>query len=363
MKIAILTQPLGYNYGGILQNYALQQTLKNLQHESVTLEINYRQHISILKLIIELPKRCITKFLLKKRKHIFSEFSNNRYGYKIRKKLRPFINKFLNHLFVNDYSDINLLHYHAFIVGSDQVWRPLYNLDKLDKMYLSFIPQTTSIKRIAYAASFGVGVWEYNEDQTSKCSKLIQQFDAVSTREIDGIKLCEKYLNRNDVESVLDPTLLLDNENYIGLCNDIPKCQEKVLFAYILDVNSDTMTKLEDIAYANELKVKLISADENCTLSMEEWLAMFRDAKLVITDSYHGTVFSIIFCREFYTIANQSRGGSRFTSLLSQLELTERMFDSISDITMKENIDWLNINIKLNLLKEKSLNFLKTNLS
>ena len=96
---------------------------------------------------------------------------------------------------------------------------------------------------------------------------------------------------------------------------------------------------------------------------MEEWLAMFRDAKMVITDSFHGTVFSIIFNKEFFTITNQSRGGSRFTSLLSQLSLSDRMFNSIFDVKFNDNIDWSIVNNKLSLLKDKSLNFLMSALN
>ena len=71
-----------------------------------------------------------------------------------------------------------------------------------------------------------------------------------------------------------------------------------LLFAYILDTDTETLSKLKDIANANGLTMKLVSEHDNCTLSMEEWLAMFRDAKIVITDSFHGTVFSIIFNKE-----------------------------------------------------------------
>ena len=243
------------------------------------------------------------------------------------------------------------------------MWRPLYNWNVLDKMFLSFIPESINIKRIAYAASFGTSEWEYDEAQTKKCSELINKFDAVSTREIDGVDLCKKYLKRDDVVSVLDPTLLLNEEDYLTLCKDIPTNEEKLLFAYILDTDTETLSKLKDIANANGLKLKLVSAHDNCTLSMEEWLAMFRDAKMVITDSFHGTVFSIIFNKEFFTIANQSRGGSRFTSLLSQLSLSDRMFNSIFDVKFNDNTDWSIVNNKLSLLKDNSLNFLMSALN
>ena len=363
MKIAILTQPLRANYGGILQNYALQQVLIRFGHFPITLEKDPHQYISKFKLVCDVPKRIITKYILKKRDHIFSENLHNKLVDRQPKTLLPFIKSYIKHRYVLNYDLINLSDFDAFLVGSDQVWRPLYNWDVLDKMFLSFIPKESKTKRIAYAASFGTSEWEFNEEQTTLCKDLITYFDAVSTREIDGVDLCKKYLKRDDVFSVLDPTLLLNEEDYLTLCKDIPTCEEKLLFAYILDTDTETLSKLKDIANANGLTLKLVSAHDNCTLSMEEWLAMFRDAKMVITDSFHGTVFSIIFNKEFYTTTNQSRGGSRFTSLLSQLSLSDRMFNSIFDVKFNDNIDWSIVNNKLSLLKDKSLNFLMSALN
>lgn len=363
MKIAILTQPLISNYGGVLQNYALQQVLIKLGHTPITLEKDYHQYISHFRLFIELPKRWMTKYVIRKRKHIFSESCENKRGDKARKILKPFVFNYINHEYIISHNSIEIMDYYAFIVGSDQIWRPMYNYGLLDNMYLSFIPKKSVIKRIAYAASFGTGEWEYDDEQTKKYSKLIQRFDAVSTREIDGVDLCQKYLGYKDAVSVLDPTLLLDKTNYLELCSKVISQGNHILFAYILDKNPSIIEFLEEIAKQKGLNLKLVSAHADCYLSVEEWLAMFRDAKCVITDSFHGTVFSIIFKKEFYTIANQSRGGSRFTSLLSQLSLTDRMLDSISDIAINKNIDWSYVNDKLSCLKDYSINFLRTNLS
>ena len=363
MKIAILTQPLRANYGGVLQNYALQRALIKLGHSPITLEKDYHQHISIFRLLLELPKRCITKYIAKKRKYIFSEYEYNKYADDVRRVLKPFVVKYINHAYVKDYGQINVSNYNAFVVGSDQVWRPKYNVNNLYNMYLSFIPNEASIKRIAYAASFGTSKWEYNEEQTSLSKNLIQNFNAVSTREIDGVDFCQKYLGYKDAVSVLDPTLLLDKTNYLELCTNIIPQGDNILFAYILDKNPLIIESIEEIAKRKGLNLKLVSAHADCSLSVEEWLAMFRDAKCVVTDSFHGTVFSIIFNKEFYTIANQARGESRFSSLLFKLSLTDRMYNSISEIEINRNIDWINVNNKLSELRDYSILFLKTNLS
>ena len=364
MRIAILTQPLGHNYGGILQNYALQQVLQKLGHNSITIEKDPYQHITNFQLLIELPKRFFTKYILKKRDYILSEKRNNALIKQNWKRLFPFVSKYINHLYVKSYDSVNINDFNVFLVGSDQIWRPVYNRGSmLSQMYLNFIPKGINIKRIAYGASFGSKEWEYDEEQTKRCAELVQRFDAISMREIDGISLCAKHLNRNDAISVLDPTLLLDKKDYLQLCSNINPLSDNILFAYILDKNDATIYHLEKIANQKNLKLQLVSADHDCTHSVVEWVTLFRDAECVITDSFHGTVFSIIFNKEFYTIANQSRGGSRFTSLLSQLSLTDRMFASVSDIKINKNIDWGIISDKIDTLRNESLNFLKASLT
>ena len=163
---------------------------------------------------------------------------------------------------------------------------------------------------------------------------------------------------------VLDPTLLLDRGEYENLCTDIPAIDYNTLCAYILDLNDGIKQRLKIIANEKGLKLKIVSADNNCSLTVPEWIAMFRDAKYIITDSFHGTVFSIIFNKEFHSIANIGRGGSRFTSLLSQFNLMSHLHASIDEISLIDNsIKWDSVNAKRDDLKQYSINFLTSNLS
>ena len=363
MRIAILTQPLKANYGGILQAYALQNTLNKLGHASTIIEQQYIQEINYLRIFFELPKRLFTKYILKKRKYIFSERANNIKQIEIRKYTNSFISEYIINKFITNYNQIDLTQFDAFIVGSDQVWRPLYNWGEIEKMFLSFIPKEKKIKRISYAASFGNNEWEFTDEQTETCKELLSRFDAVSVREIDGIELCRKYLKREDAVWVLDPTLLLDRNDYENLCKNVPCLEENTLCAYILDLNNDIVLKLKTIADKKRLKLKIVSADNNCTLSIPEWITMFRDAKCIITDSFHGTVFSIIFNKEFYSITNIERGGSRFTSLLSLFGLINRLNNSINEISLVEDTNnWDSVNAKRDALKLYSINFLTSSL-
>ena len=218
------------------------------------------------------------------------------------------------------------------IVGSDQVWRPKYNYI-IEDMYLKFA-EGLSIKRIAFAASFGVDNWEYTPKQTRECSKLAKKFDAISVREESGVKLCREHLGV-DATLVLDPTLLLTKEDYLPICEEVPVCSEKYLAVYVLDENAEVAATYENEAAARGLTVKKFHADSNSTLTVPEWLAMFRDASYVVTDSFHGTVFSIIFGKDFKCIYNKSRGSARFESLL-------KLYNSGKiDETREFSLNWL----------------------
>ena len=183
-------------------------------------------------------------------------------------------------------------------------------------MFLNFCEKEENLKRIAYAASFGVGDWEYSPKQTRECSKLAKKYDAISVREQSGVKLCKEYLGV-DATWVLDPTLLLTKEDYLPICKEIPVCNEKYLAVYVLDENDEVTATYEKEAAAHGLVIKKFHADSKSTLTVPEWLAMFRDASYVVTDSFHGTVFSIIFGKEFKSIYNKGRGTARFESLMN----------------------------------------------
>lgn len=315
MKIAVVTLPLLENYGGLLQNFALQQSLKKLGHSPKTVD-----HTPLTNFYREFPRvfcswlKTIYLFLFMKQRRHFAKFHNP----KVRKQLfdkfvsqnikaTPQIIQYSSSVFQNECFD-------AVIVGSDQVWRPNMNLC-IEDMFLVFA-NDFPIKRISYAASFGVNEWEYTPKQTKVCSALAKKFNAISVREESGVKLCKEHLGV-DATWVLDPTLLLKKEDYLKLCQEVPVNSSRFMAVYVLNLNDSVKATYESIAKEKNLEVKYFAADANATLSVPEWLAMFRDASYVVTDSFHGTVFSIIFEKEFKCIYNETRGAARFESLLN----------------------------------------------
>ena len=249
---------------------------------------------------------------------------------------------------------VNEEHFDAVISGSDQVWRPIYNM-YIEDMYLKFVPN--SIKKIAYAASFGVDTWEYNAEQTETCAKYVKRLDAISVREATGVELCKTHLDVN-AEHVLDPTILAGAEAYGPLLKENTEEQD-YLFAYILDITPEKKAYVESMAKSKGLKLIIRGADKNATLSVEDWLSMIANSSMVVTDSFHGTVFSILFHRDFYSIVNVERGGTRFASLLSPLGLEHRMGD-VSQLTLTEPspIDWQQVDKILDKHRQDSVNFL-----
>lgn len=372
MKIGIITQPLMGNYGCLLQNYALQHTLKEMGHDPITLD-QKSWHLEGPNKYLHDFKMVIYNLLRGKKKYVNREFEEIR-NYTLRYS-NEFINKYIistkkcskdNEL--RDYC--SRLNVEALIVGSDQVWRPQY-APHLEQSYFSFA-RGLNIKRIAYAASFGVDNWEYSEKQTEKCKKLVKLFDAISVRESSGVNLCENYLGVR-AEHVLDPTLLLTKEDYIHIINSRPtQLSDGGLFAYILD-EDQYKNKLVELL-SNKLTLKPFYVNQTKELKfdipddlddytyppVEQWLRSFMDASFVVCDSFHGMIFSIIFNKDFVVVANRRRGLSRFTSVLNQLGLEERLISDENDIQYfhSKSINWNDINKTIKEKKALSIEFL-----
>ena len=359
MRIAILTLPLHVNFGGILQCYALQTVLERMGHEVSVLNtdfvnVDYKTRIGLF--IKRLVKTCIGKE---------SKF----YGWKTEREItqkytQVFIRKHIHLLNVQDLSLLKEDDFDAIVVGSDQIWRPMY-YQPIANAYLKFAKDWTSIKRIAYATSFGTDKWEYTHEETQECASLVKLFDAVSVRENTAVDLCRKYLEVEAVQ-VLDPTLLLSKEDYLKLIDQSKLKKNEGVFAYFLDVTSSKMDLANRIAKERGLKLYQFNNPNVDCLSLhfekriqqpiEEWIAGFRNASFVVTDSFHGCVFSIIFNKPFVVIGNEERGIARLKSLLSMLDFD---YSVASNIHQLQKIEWNKTKLILDKYRQISLSFLR----
>lgn len=367
MKIAILTLPLHTNYGGILQAYALQTILGRMGHDVHVIERKRKPlSLPIYKMPFSYGKRII-KNLIGRRFPLFYEQKINRERPIIQQYTDEFIHKYIHLKQYDTFSDILPSEYDAFVVGSDQVWRPKYfGANQMGNAYLQFT-ESWDVKRLAYAASFGTENWEYTPKQTEECSRLAKLFNAISVREDSGIELCKKYLGV-DARHVLDPTMLLDKQDYINLfeTTHTPPSKGNLLY-YILDETEEKKEILKSIVdktKLNPFNVKSNSNDINSPISeriqppLEQWLRGFYDADFIFTDSFHACVFSILFNKPFIVYGNKNRGMSRFVSLLTMFGLEDTLVTSsksLSDV----DFDWQKVNLTLSQKRKEAHSFLR----
>lgn len=369
MKIGILTLPLHTNYGGILQAYALQTVLERMGHEVVVFDkILPEPSLPLWKCPFVYSKRLVNKLLGRKDNIVFLEQYVSKIKPIIQQNTNKFIKNYIHRVSFKTFAKIpNANTFNAIIVGSDQVWRPIYfSEDHVDDAFLAFA-RGWNIKRIAYAASFGVDKWEYSPLQTETCKSLLHNFDAISVREESGVKLCREYLECK-AQLVLDPTMLLDKSDYVKIIktSNAPKSKGNLL-VYILDETPDKTALINNIADKYNLKPFRVGSNtenihaplnERIQPPVEEWLRGFYDAEFVITDSFHACVFAILFEKQFVVIGNKKRGISRFFSLLSLFGLENRLIAENSNVSAVDYIDFTLLRNRLAELKEKAMSFL-----
>lgn len=378
MKIVIFTQPLGHNYGGLLQAYALQKYLGLNGIQSLIVDMPKKKlPTTMIIRFVSFCKRLLLRYAMGKKSNsvwVYHESAQTRN--KIYENLNIFKNHYLKLTDVimpnSDFSMISTTDISGYIVGSDQVWRPKYSPYQ-PHYFLDFVKDKIEVKRIAYAASFGVDDNEFSDKLLGICKPLAQKFDAISVREDSGIELCKKLFEVNAVQ-VLDPTLLLDAEHYTKLSYERDDfSNDGNLFTYVLDENNEKQqiidavireTALKSFRILPKSKYKEVGIKhiEDCVLPpIEQWLRGFVDAKYVVTDSFHGTVFSILFKRPFIAIANSSRGVTRFTSLLKLFGLEDRLVLKPEDVTpelINKPIDYKRVYTILEAERKKSKKFL-----
>ena len=240
MKIGIATQPLWGNYGGLLQNYALQQVLRNLGHDPITLDLHsgttreYYLEALLIRWAVKLHAPRRNSFL-----PWFPTYAPKRENTTIIRFIKD--NIALTRGFWVRYPRTLVKEYglEALIVGSDQVWRPSNNRRLTDKFFN--FARHDNVKRIGYAVSFGSGKWECrNPFTTRKCRSLLQRFDGVSVRERQGLNVVAQL--GGQAVQVLDPTLLLGAEGFRQLIANKPASGEKYLGSYILDKQTNKQT-------------------------------------------------------------------------------------------------------------------------
>ena len=345
MKISVLTFSKSKNYGGNLQCYALSTYLKQLGHIVEQIDIQRPA-----------PKMSLISRILRFSDYIFFPLFWFRY---IVHYSRPY--KTLKEI------ELNPPQNDAIIVGSDQVWNPdlTKSLDPL-VYFLPFAPDTT--KKIAYAASFGMSEWTDNS-LAERIKPLIKDFTHIGVREVEGVQICSKVFG---VESklVLDPTFLIYSYDEIcGKYDKTIKHKGLVLFKFENQQKIDSVClELSEKLFEKPILLHGTRKISGFTLkrfvSVPRWLRTIRYAKYIVTDSFHCTVFCILFHKQFITTSYVSSRNSRIITLLNSLGLEERFCPDLKTLhergvaLMQKSINYEEVDLRKKKLQEESRNFL-----
>lgn len=359
MKIGVITHwRSDDNYGQTLQLYALQKVLKQMGHNPFLIRyitnngsFRWRLKNRVLALYRSFPE-IIKKNLL-----------GNSIAPVISRKAQAFISEYVN---VSDhiYTRRSILKTppvaDAFITGSDQVW------NKLDGSYFLDFCNNSEVKKISYAASFGGN--EYSGLDAIYVKRRLEPFKAVSVREEEGIKQCKK-LGVKDPQLVPDPTLLLNKNDYSKLIvSDFSK--KRYIFVYLLgNKTSFDIADIYDFAKQRGLEVIYVASQgrlddfEKIYPDIPDWLSLISSAEYIVTNSFHGTVFSLIFERQFITIplsGSALKMNGRINTLLNQFNLNDRLTTDLK--MLAEEIDYLELSPQFDKYRSTGLSFLKYNL-
>ncbi len=373
MNIGILTQPLELNYGGILQAFALQKTLEHMGFSAFIIDHHKKDiYPSFSKHLLNFFNRVYLRFVKKKDVSVFWNPSIKASDFAvISSSLLAFKNRNLSCTRTVDTRDLKQIddeyQFDAYVVGSDQVWFWSW----CPRSFLDFVKR--DVVRLFYAASTGNKSFYDDEKIKQQCIDLVPLFSGISVRERYLVNKVSSILSRN-VEFVLDPTLLLCEDDYIKSINFIPSKENYVLF-YILDMSLEKKKIINNCAEYFSLPLKNAGPNgkyvrkrnvdlNNCTYpSMDSWISNFKQASFIVTDSFHGVCFSIIFKKNFLVIGNKFRGIERFNSLLNLFHLEKRMYrvDLLLSI-LKENINYVEVQSIIDKMKETSMKFLQKHL-
>lgn len=336
IKIGILTHPLAGNYGGMLQAYALHTVLKRKGFSPFLLDRDLEKKPG---------KRAILRdwwYLLKR---LWGPVSSECYlPFCVERRAGKQFQKLpaagLNIVHVNELSAFRRENTVRWVVGSDQVWRGIYArwICSLPFFFLNFATSTERQNSIAYAASFGADKWEGNEYETSECKRLLADFKAVTVREQSGVNICRSVLEKDAIQ-MPDPTLLLDKEDYDHIIESVSTTGigEKYVATYILDATEEKLEICREAATRLGMHHQCLmpvgfskKRRDRFPFSVPQWLRYMRDCNCLITDSFHGCVFAIIFNKPFVCLGNRERGNARFESLLGTFNLFNHY---VSDVT------------------------------
>lgn len=366
-KIGLLNFHFSDNYGALLQTYALTKTIEDtgLSVENINfIPYNIQQkYVLFRNPFILIRENGIIKGLLK---FLFS-FKSIGLKLKRRREFNNFRKKRLNisnNLYKKETIKNMVKDYDVIIVGSDQVWNPVI-INGYEDVYFMKLEKKSDLRIVSYAASYGED--EISELDLRNLLTNISHFDYISVREKSLQSKLEIISDAKRIDCHIDPTFLLSSKEYIDIADTINVTSDYIL---VYDINYSE----ELIQYVNQLSKitgmgvlsftkgkayeKLIGTFR--TYSPTQFLTLINNANYVISSSFHGIAFSVIFEKKFVAFPHKKRG-SRVKDLLSDLDLAERVYDyQIKKyIDIDQDIDYAKINQKLEVMRANAIDYIR----
>ncbi|WP_394870691.1 polysaccharide pyruvyl transferase family protein [Clostridium butyricum] len=323
MRVAIVTITNGENYGNRLQNYAVQQQLEKENIHIETLRNKSGQSFSLIRSVKKLLKNTIFYCKYKNeinRKKYFHEFNNNYIVFSKYEVSNSKIPKKINEKF------------DLFICGSDQIWNPNYE----ENAEVNFLQFTSRNKKVSFAASFGAN--NIPEHRKHSMSIWLNDFKYISVREDSGKNILKQLTNRDDVEVLVDPTMLITAQEWDKLCKKPKQLKSKkfILNYFLGEISYQRKKQIEIIAKENECEIINLMDKRNIFYQTgpSEFLYLEKNAFLICTDSFHSCVFAILYNTPFIVFEREDNTvsmNSRIDTLLRKFKLEDRRFKECID--------------------------------
>ena len=368
MNVKVITRHSPSNYGSLLQSIATVKTIEGLGHDCSIIDYQRPDERGLKGVLTQVNCKAGFSNPLKKLAYIairypIEKFAQVRFD-RMRKKYLKMTSRCSSHV------DLKKISADAFITGSDQVWGPMMNGVYDSAYFLQFVGKDS--RKLAYAASFGKT--KFDESTVVAYKKMLSEYDKIAVREKSAVSLLEEWGLNNCLGQVLDPTLLLDMSQWTNLLikkNDFDKYKD-LKYILVYQIHNDPKlsgyakrlakhTGMELLRVNPMLHQALRGGKFICSPDLSEFLSLVANASCIVTDSFHGTCFSINFGKQFIEILPNNATGTRNQSILELTGLSDRILCDFNDYSLVDKvIDYGKVNELLEVERRKSLEVIRS---
>ena len=368
MNVKVITRHSPSNYGSLLQSIATVKTIEGLGHDCSIIDYQRPDERGLKGVLTQVNCKAGFGNPLKKLAYIAIRYPIEKFALvrfdRMRKKYLKMTSRCSSHV------DLKKISADAFITGSDQVWGPMMNGVYDSAYFLQFVGKDS--RKLAYAASFGKT--KFDESTVVAYKKMLSEYDKIAVREKSAVSLLEEWGLNNCLGQVLDPTLLLDMSQWTNLLikkNDFDKYKD-LKYILVYQIHNDPKlsgyakrlakhTGMELLRVNPMLHQALRGGKFICSPDLSEFLSLVANASCIVTDSFHGTCFSINFGKQFIEILPNNATGTRNQSILELTGLSDRILCDFNDYSLVDKvIDYSKVNELLEVERRKSLEVIRS---